>query len=77
MRLDLGIDVMVRGQVVFIAMCLVVASAVADPKIDSTTSVFKQTEADAAKLVTFCAMSHAMEAAGEQTRQPRPTSTTT
>ena len=56
---------MVRGLVACIALCFVVASAFADPKIDSAISVFKQTEADAAKLATFCAMSQAMEAAGE------------
>ena len=56
---------MVRGLVVCIAMCFVVAPAFADPKIDSAISVFKKTEADATKLVTFCAMSQAMAAAGE------------
>ena len=56
---------MVRGLVICIALCFGVASAFADPKINSAISVFKQTEADAAKLMTFCAMSQAMEAAGE------------
>ena len=37
----------------------------ADPNIDSAIKVFKQTEEDAGKLKTFCAMSKAMEAAGE------------
>ena len=56
---------MVRGLVISVALCFGVASAFADPKINSAISVFKQTEADAAKLMTFCAMSQAMEAAGE------------
>jgi len=56
---------MVRGLVACIALCFAVASAFADPKIDSAISVFKPTQADAAKLMTFCAMSQAMEAAGE------------
>ena len=56
---------MTRGLICSLALFIAVVSAFADPKIDSAISVFKQTEADAAKLVTFCAMSQAMEAAGE------------
>jgi hypothetical protein len=46
--------------------CIVPVSAfAADPKIDSAIKVFKQTQEDAGKLKTFCAMSKAMEAPGE------------
>ena len=34
---------MVRGLVACIALCFAVASAFADPKIDSAISIFKQT----------------------------------
>jgi hypothetical protein len=56
---------MSRGFICSLALFTTTISAFADPKVDSAISVFKQTEADAAKLVTFCAMSQAMEAAGE------------
>ena len=56
---------MTRGLVGCLALCITAVSAFADPKIDSAISIFKQTEADAAKLMTFCAMSQATEAAGE------------
>ena len=56
---------MTRGLICSLALFITVASALADPKIDSAIKVFKQTEADAVKLMTFCAMSQTMEAAGE------------
>ena len=56
---------MVRGLVACIGLCFTVASAFADPKTESAINVFKQSEADAVKLMTFCAMSQAMEAVGE------------
>jgi len=56
---------MARGLVGCLALCITVVTAFADPKIDSAIKVFKQTEADAVKLMTFCAMSQTMEAAGE------------
>ena len=55
---------MVRSLVACIALCFAVASAFADPKINFAISIFKQTEEDAVKLMTFCAMSQSMEAAG-------------
>ncbi len=54
-----------RGLIGCLALFLAAASALADPKIDSAIKVFKQTEADAVKLMAFCAMSQTMEAAGE------------
>ena len=60
---------MVRGLVACIALCFALAPAFADPKIDSAVKVFKQTGADAVKLMTFCAMSQAMEGAGENEDQ--------
>ena len=54
------------GLIGYVALGLLAVSAfAADPKIDSAIKVFKQTEEDAGKLKTFCAMSKAMEAAGE------------
>ena len=54
------------GLISCVALCLIAASAfAADPNINSAIRVFKQTEEDAGKLKTFCAMSKAMEAAGE------------
>ena len=54
------------GLIGYVALCLLTVSAfAADPNIDSAIKVFKQTEEDAGKLKTFCAMSKAMEAAGE------------
>ena len=54
------------GPINCVALCLFAASAfAADPNIGSAIKVFKQTEEDAGKLKTFCAMSKAMEAAGE------------
>ena len=54
------------GLISCVALCLIAASAfAADPKIDSAIQVFKQTQQDAGKLKTFCAMSQSMEAAGE------------
>ena len=54
------------GLISCVALCLIAASAfAADPKIDFAIEVFKQTQQDAGKLKTFCAMSQAMETAGE------------
>ena len=54
------------GLISCVALCLTAASAfAADPKINSAIQVFKQTQEDAGKLKTFCAMSQSMEAAGE------------
>ena len=54
------------GLISCVALCLLAASAfAADPKIDSAIKVFKQIEEDAGKLETFCGMSKAMEATGE------------
>ena len=55
------------GLISCVALCLLAASAfAADPNINSAINVFKQTQEDAdGKLKTFCAMSKAMEAAGE------------
>ena len=54
-----------RGLIGCLALFIAAVSAFADPKIDSAIKVFEQTEADAVKLMTFCAMSQAMEAEGE------------
>ena len=55
---------MPRGLVFCLALFIAAESAFADAKIDSAISVFKQTEADAVKVTTFCAMSQVMEAGG-------------
>ena len=54
-----------RGLISCLALFLAAVSAFADPKIDSAINVFKQVQGDAGKLKTFCAMSKAMEATGE------------
>ena len=54
------------GLISCVALCLIAVSAfAADPKIDSAIKVFRQTQEDAGKLKTFCAMSKVMEAVGE------------
>ena len=54
------------GLINCVALWLFAASAfAADPNINSAIKVFKQTQEDAGKLETFCAMSQAMETAGE------------
>jgi len=58
---------MKRVVVTGFALCLVAAPAyAASPKIDSAVKVFKAVSADAAKLKTFCAMTKAMDEAGEK-----------
>jgi hypothetical protein len=54
-----------RGLIGCLALSVAAASALADPKIDSAISVFKQTQANAGKFKSFCAMSKAREAPGE------------
>ena len=55
---------MPRRLICCLAFLIASESAFADAKIDSAISVFKQTETNAVKLMTFCAMSQAEEAVG-------------
>jgi hypothetical protein len=49
------------------AVCLTtIAAFAADPKIETAVKVFKQTEADAGKLKTFCEMNKLMTTAGDK-----------
>jgi hypothetical protein len=49
------------------AVCLTtIAAFAADPKIETAVKVFKQTEADAGKLKTFCEMNKLMAASGDK-----------
>ena len=48
------------------ALCLIAHPALAaDPKIDSAVKTFKAVAADAGKLKTFCDMSQAIDAGGD------------
>ena len=55
-----------------VAICLAAAPAfAADPKVDAAVKTFKAVASDAAKVKTFCAMTKAMDDAGEK---PTPAS---
>jgi hypothetical protein len=48
-------------------VCLgAIAAYAADAKVDTAVATFKATEADPAKVKTFCEMSKVMDAAGEK-----------
>jgi hypothetical protein len=58
---------MTRALLACAAVCLTtIAVYAADPKVDAAINTFKQTEGDAAKLKTYCAMSDVVEAQGDK-----------
>jgi hypothetical protein len=57
---------MLRALISCVALCLLsVAVSATDAKVESAIKVFKQTEADTGKIKTYCEMTKAMEAAGD------------
>src|SRR5262245_20024695 len=57
---------MKRAFIVGFAMCLGYAVWAASPEVESAVKTLKSAAADAGKLKTFCAMSKAMDEAGEK-----------
>lgn len=58
---------MMRVVVAVVAVCLGAFSVLAaSPKIESAIKTFKAVAADAGKLKTYCAMTSAMDSAGEK-----------
>lgn len=61
---------MQRALIAVVAACLgTLAALAASPKIEAAVKTFKAVAADPAKLKTFCAMSKAMDEAGEKQDQ--------
>jgi len=58
---------MLRALISCVALCLLsVAVSAADAKVESAVKVFKQTEADAGKMKTYCEMDKTLDAAGDK-----------
>ncbi len=58
---------MLRALISCVSLCLLtVAASATDAKVETAIKVFKQTEADAGKMKTYCEMTKTMDAAGDK-----------